>query len=547
MDTLLTDRRSFLKVSLLAGGGLLLATEMEGLAEAAENATGVFTPNAFIRITPDGVVTIISKNPEIGQGIKTSLPMIIAEELGRRLEGRPHRAGGQRRGEVRPAERRRQHGHADQLGQAAPGGRGRPRDARPGRGPDLGRAGSGMRSGLRHRAPSAHRPQPALRRARVEGGGTDAARPDQGAAQGPEGLQDHRQAVLGRGQPEDRHRPAALRHRREGAGHALRRVREVPGLRRQGRQRQPRRGQGAARREARLRGRGRREARRPSARRRHRGRHLVERAVRAQEARGQVGGPSDGAAEQRVFRAARGRARVAAADQDPAQGRRRRRRPRRRGQGRGGRLLLSVHLPRHARAAELHRPLQGRQARDLGADAEPAARPPAGGLDVLHPRGRHHHPHDAQRRRLRPAPGQRLHGRGGRDRQAGRRAGEAAVDARRRHAPRLLPSRRLPLPQGRRGRRGQGRGLAEPLRDLRRGRDLRQQRRHLRHRVPGPLRPNFRLETTIMPLGVPTGPLRAPGSNGSRSSSRASSTSWRTRPARTRCSSASTCSARRAR
>src|SRR3954471_10555860 len=80
MDTLVTDRRSFLKVSLLAGGGLLLATEMEGLAEAAD-AAGTFAPNPFVRITPDGVITIVSKNPECGQGIKTSLQQIIAEEL----------------------------------------------------------------------------------------------------------------------------------------------------------------------------------------------------------------------------------------------------------------------------------------------------------------------------------------------------------------------------------------------------------------------------------------------------------------------------------
>ncbi len=75
------DRRSFLKVSALAGGGFMIATSVEGL-DAFLQGGGDFTPNAFIRITPDNIVTIIAKNPEVGQGVKTSMPMLIAEELG---------------------------------------------------------------------------------------------------------------------------------------------------------------------------------------------------------------------------------------------------------------------------------------------------------------------------------------------------------------------------------------------------------------------------------------------------------------------------------
>jgi isoquinoline 1-oxidoreductase beta subunit len=77
------DRRSFLRVSALAGGGMMVAAYLEPVARVLAQGPGqTFVPNAFIRITPDNIVTIVSKNPEIGQGIKTSLPMIIADELG---------------------------------------------------------------------------------------------------------------------------------------------------------------------------------------------------------------------------------------------------------------------------------------------------------------------------------------------------------------------------------------------------------------------------------------------------------------------------------
>ncbi|HEY5078896.1 MAG TPA: molybdopterin cofactor-binding domain-containing protein, partial [Opitutaceae bacterium] len=82
------DRRSFLKAAALAGGGLVLGyySGPAGAAEIAkpdaEKVGGPFIPNAFIRIAPDGSVTVYSARPEIGQGIKTSLPMVVAEELG---------------------------------------------------------------------------------------------------------------------------------------------------------------------------------------------------------------------------------------------------------------------------------------------------------------------------------------------------------------------------------------------------------------------------------------------------------------------------------
>lgn len=77
------ERREFLRASAIVGGGLLLASYVEPLSAMGGvfAPPAEFTPNAFIRMTPDGIVTIIAKNPEIGQGVKTMLPMLIADEL----------------------------------------------------------------------------------------------------------------------------------------------------------------------------------------------------------------------------------------------------------------------------------------------------------------------------------------------------------------------------------------------------------------------------------------------------------------------------------
>ena len=77
------SRRSFLRVSALTGGGMMIALHLdpsEALAQFGAPAAPL-SPLAFIKIASDGVVTIVSKNPEIGQGIKNMLPVIIADEL----------------------------------------------------------------------------------------------------------------------------------------------------------------------------------------------------------------------------------------------------------------------------------------------------------------------------------------------------------------------------------------------------------------------------------------------------------------------------------
>jgi isoquinoline 1-oxidoreductase subunit beta len=78
------ERRSFLKISLLAGGGVMLGltTEHHAIAQGRGGPPAAPpVPNNFIKVASDGTVTIMAKNPEVGQGVKTMLPMLIAEEL----------------------------------------------------------------------------------------------------------------------------------------------------------------------------------------------------------------------------------------------------------------------------------------------------------------------------------------------------------------------------------------------------------------------------------------------------------------------------------
>jgi isoquinoline 1-oxidoreductase beta subunit len=73
------SRRHFVQAAALAGGGLLLAVTLPRSGAAAGVAGAVL--NVYVRITPDGAITLIMPKVEMGQGTYTSLPMLIAEEL----------------------------------------------------------------------------------------------------------------------------------------------------------------------------------------------------------------------------------------------------------------------------------------------------------------------------------------------------------------------------------------------------------------------------------------------------------------------------------
>ena len=82
-----TSRRNFLKIAAATGGGLFLgfnwanAAALPSVVNPESLAEGAVNFNSFLTIGTDNLITIFSPNPEIGQGIKTAFPMIVAEEL----------------------------------------------------------------------------------------------------------------------------------------------------------------------------------------------------------------------------------------------------------------------------------------------------------------------------------------------------------------------------------------------------------------------------------------------------------------------------------
>ena len=82
MTTSMLNRRSFLQVSAAAGGGLLVGTYLHPWTDGETlEAAGSFEPNIWIKVNADDTVRIMLTMLEMGQGVMTSMPMLVAEEL----------------------------------------------------------------------------------------------------------------------------------------------------------------------------------------------------------------------------------------------------------------------------------------------------------------------------------------------------------------------------------------------------------------------------------------------------------------------------------
>ena len=309
------NRRSFLKVSALATGAFTLRLYIPQ-AQAQAPTKQDLKPTAFIKIAPDGTVTIKARGPEMGQGIKTELPMLIAEEL-----------------DVDWKNVRVEQADLDEAtygSQSAGGSTSTPKSWEPLR--RVGAAGRQMlvaAAAITWAVPASECTTDAgcvLHQATGkkatygELAAKAAALPcpvlDIGHPQRPQRLPHHWQVPDRRRHPQNRHRQAALRHRCLAARHAVRLHREVPRLCRQSENREPRPDQANAgnppgaghRRHHQARCLHRARAR-DGARRRHRGRLLVACPESAQSPQGRVGlRPGRGAKQRQLPEAGRGSA-----------------------------------------------------------------------------------------------------------------------------------------------------------------------------------------------------------------------------------------------
>ncbi len=134
--------------SAAVGGGVMLNFSIPAFAQREGSAPeAAATLNAYIRIAPNGETFIVNKNPEIGQGIKTSFPMIIAEELDVAWKDVHREDAEVDPEEVRRPVRRRVALDPDELRNPAPDRRGRAPHAGHRRRPHLEGAGGRVRDG----------------------------------------------------------------------------------------------------------------------------------------------------------------------------------------------------------------------------------------------------------------------------------------------------------------------------------------------------------------------------------------------------------------
>ena len=83
-NDVLLSRRSFLRVSATAAGGMIVSLYLDlplAAQEAGQPKPKVYPPDAFVHIKPDGKIVIQVNRLEFGQGVQTSLPMILADEM----------------------------------------------------------------------------------------------------------------------------------------------------------------------------------------------------------------------------------------------------------------------------------------------------------------------------------------------------------------------------------------------------------------------------------------------------------------------------------